>query len=268
MKLTPSGLPVVLAVVPAVVLAFFLVGTTALASITTVSTRVEKSSANGATFIEMKKEVVLPGVPKTEISYLTDIRFAYVVSKPLQIETYAVVQWIRGCMFTSEYIDGHVDKDLSISRMHFGKTIVFQHKDWQIDSDSIDPIYSADSQHGRFAFLRWNADKSILNADNANYYAKAKPPHGSVFVTDMLGSAFLATGTGRRDGTAQNASLQYITCLFKTTDLPATTTPQGAGINRSKALWCVNWDHQYVWNFEVGRISRPAVIDPVCDVVP
>ena len=264
MKLTHLALPILLCSL----LFSLLFSLPVFASITVVSTRTEKSAAHHATFIELKKEVVLPGAPATEISYLTDIRFGYEVGKPSQIENYAIVQWIRGCMFSSEYTDGHVDKDLSITRKHFGKTIVFQHKDWQIDSDSTDPIYSSDPTHGRFAFLRWNADKSILDADNANVYAKLKPPHGSVFVTDMPGSGFLASGTGRRDGTAQNASLQYITCLFKTSGLPTTTTPQGTGIDRTKSLWCVNWDHQFVWNFEVGRMSQPAVIDPVCDVVP
>lgn len=238
----------------------------ASAGVTVVSTRTETSKAHNATFIEMKKEVVLPGAPKTEISYLTDTRFGYRVPTPQKIESLAIVQWIRGCIFDSEFSGGQVTKTLNHVRKHFGKIVPFQHQTWQIDSDITDPLYSADETYGRFALLRWNKDGSILDAEKATYYLKAKPPHGSVFVTDLPSSGFLASGSGLKDGTAQNTSLQFITCLFNVGDLPRTTTPEGAGIERAKALWCVNWDHQFIWNFNYGRMTSPNVIDEVCEV--
>ena len=113
-----------------------------------------------------------------------------------------------------------------------------------------------------------NADQSFTNAETATFYAQAKPPHGSVFSTDLPGSAFLASGSGLHNGAAQNASLEFTTCLFKTADLPAKTTPEGAGVVQSKALWCALWNHRYVWNFETGRMDQPTRIDPICEVSP
>jgi hypothetical protein len=224
------------------------------AGITTVSTRTE-AHAN-ARFIEMKKEVVLPKAKPTEISYLTDTRFIYTAPSPAEIEDVAIVQWIRGCVFTS---DRHGEKHLSISREHFGRIVPFKHSHWQIDSESTDPVYSSYDGYGRFALLRWNDDPADTDPETATYYAKAKPSHGTVFVTDLPGTAFLAS-----KNEAQNVSLEFQTCLFNTADLPKTTTPDGLGIDNAKALWCVSWDHKFVYDFKAGKMLRPAQIDPFC----
>jgi hypothetical protein len=234
------------------------------AKVTTISSRTESSPSEQARFVEMKKEVVLPRAPKTEISYLTDTRFAYTAPSPALIESLAVVQWIRGCLFESEFKGGHIEKHLNIVRQHFGKVVVFRHPHWQIDSDSTDPIYSSDLLGGSFALLRWNSDPYSLDPETATLYGQAKPPHGSVFVTELPGSAFLASGSGNKAGQAQNTSLEFQTCLFRTVDLPATTTPDGDGVDQSKALWCVSWDHKFVWNFKTAQMDRPPQIDPVC----
>jgi hypothetical protein len=239
---------------------------TAGAKVTTISTRTETQGF--ARFVEMKKEVTLPKAPATDITYLTDIRFAYSVASPAQIEDYAVVQWIHGCMFESEFKSGRkngtVEKRLSVDRLYFGNMITFKHATWQIDSDSNDPIYSSYSRKGRFALLRWNKDPSSLNAETSTYYMKAKPSHGSVFVSDSPGPAFLESGTGKRDGKAQNASLEFRTCLFRFSDIPSLTTPSGDNIDRSKALWCVSWDQKFSWDFSLGKMTRPSQIDPIC----
>ncbi len=234
------------------------------AGITTVSTRTETNPKYNATFIEMKKKVVLPSAPASDVSWMTDTRFAYTAPSPAQVENYAVVQWIRGCLFQSEFKHGKVLKTLPYVRTHFGNQIVFQHRTWQIDSDTMDAAATSDINDGRFALLRWNTDPQSFDAETANYYAKAKPPHGSVFATNLPSSAFLTQGTGLKDGTAQNASLEFLTCLFKAGDVPETTTPSGSGLDQSRALWCVKWDHKFVWDFAAGAMSRPSQIDPVC----
>lgn len=240
----------------------------ALASITTISTRTEKDPAHHVTFVEMKKRVVLPGAPKTDANWMTDTRFAYDAGATSSIEDYAVIQWIRGCMYQSEYKGGKVVKTLPYSRIHFGNTVVFQHKQWELDSDNTDPVYSSDTEYGRFALLRWNTDPKSFDPETATYYAKAKPPHGSVFVTDLPGSAFLTQGTGVKNGIAQNSSLEFLTCLFHANDVPAVSTPSGAGLDQSRALWCVKWDHKFAWDFTTGQMTQPSQVDPVCQLQP
>ena len=229
----------------------------AQAKVTTVSTRVE-SHAN-AKFIESKKEVVLPKAKPNDINYLTDTRFIINASAPSLIEDFAVVQWIRGCVFSSN-VKGK--KFLNVSREHFGQIIPFKHAGWQIDSDSTDPIYSSYAsegvEYGRFALLRWNANPKDVNPETATYYAKAKPPHGTTFVTDLPASAFaIATD-------AQNVSLDFRTCVYKTRDLPETTSPDGANIDQTKAIWCVSWDHKYVYDFKTKTMAKPSQIDSFC----
>ena len=227
----------------------------ATAKVTTVSTRVE--TQGNAKFIEYKKEVALPGAKPNEISYLTDTRMIVDAKSPKAIEDTAVVQWIRGCVFSSNSAGR---KTLDISREHFGQIIPFKHADWQIDSDSTDPIYSSYAPHGRFALLRWNKDPTSVDAETATYYAAAKPPHGMTFVTDLPASAFHAA----KYDEAQNVSLEFRTCLFNTSDLPAETTPAGAGIRQEKAIWCVSWDHKFVYDFKSKTMTKPSQIDSIC----
>lgn len=238
-------------------LALILTLSTAHADVTVISTRTE-IGPGGAKFVEMKKEITLPGRPKTEINYMTDTRFVYTAPGPREIESFAIVQWIRGCLFTSD-ATGH--QELSISRDYFGQVQVFQHRHWQIDSDSTDPVYTSNSKYGRFALLQWNKNPADLDANTSTYYAKQKPPHGTVFATDLPGSGFAIDRTH-----AQNTSLEFRTCLFHTRDLPATTDPDGTNVDSSKAIWCATWDHKNVWDFTAGKITHPTQIDPICDL--
>jgi len=233
-------------------LTLLIAATLAHAKVTVVSTRTEDHG--NARFIEYKKEVVLPGAKPDDITYLTDTRFIIDAGSPANIEHFAIVQWIRGCVFTA---DDSGKKDLSVSRNHFGKIVPFKHSHWQIDSDSTDPIYSS-YEGNRFALLRWNQDPKNTDPETATYFAIAKPPHGVTFATDLPATAFL----GKTD--AQNTSLEFKTCLFNTTDLPEATTPDGDGVDNTKALWCVSWDHKFVYDFKSKTMTTPSQIDPFC----
>lgn len=242
-------------------------------SMTTISDRkeiFEPTSPNTPrlVFQETKKRIFLSGIPTNQSNYLTDMRFAYDAGTPENIETFAIVQWIRGCMFHSHAENGKVTRSMSIERDHFGQRIKFQHREWEIDSDSTDPIYTNYLNYGRHALLRWNQDPKSLDAEKAKYYGQLKPPHGSVFATDLPGTGFLTNGSGKGEGDAQNVSLEFKICLFKTSDLPAATTPSGANIDQSKALTCVNWDQRFVWDFKRGRMNAPKTIDAYCGMKP
>jgi hypothetical protein len=217
-------------------------------------------------FIEYKKRVDLPNTPKKQASFMTDVRFAYSVSDSALIEKYAVIQWIRGCMFHSRKSSGRIEKTLTIYRRHFDEDKVFDHRVWEIDSDTHDPIYTSDARYGRHALLRWNSNPQSLDPETATFYARAHPPHGSVFATDLPGLGALNGGDGKTEGSATNSSLQFRTCLFNFSDLPETTTTNGDGIDTSRALWCVDWSNQFVWDYALGKMTQPKTIDAVCGV--
>lgn len=139
-------------------------------------------------------------------------------------------------------------KTLSISRNHFGQNVPFQHREWEVDTDSSDPIYTNYETFGRHALLRWNRDPKSLDAETSKFYGQVKPPHGSVFATDLPGSGFLTSGSG-----------------FKTADLSLTTDKTGSNIDQAKAIRCVTWSHQFVWDFARGRMTTPAKLDSFCN---
>jgi hypothetical protein len=206
----------------------------------------------------------LTGNPARFDTWMTDTRFAFTVASPASIESYAIVQWIRGCMFHSSMTPNGVEKMLTISRRHFGEDKIFVHKDWEIDSDTFDPIYTAHEQYGRHALLRWNRNPESFNPETATWYSTRKPTHGSVFATDLPGPGMLSNGDGITSGIAQNATLDFRTCIFETRSLPKSTTPGGQGISMKKALWCVDWSHRFIWDFKKGVMTTASKIDEVC----
>lgn len=246
----------------------------ARAEVRTISTRAETRPSDPSCgtsqtcdlkrvkFVEYKKEVRFPGEDAKYASHLTDVRFALTLDSADSIESYGVVQYIRGCMYESFFRNGREMKSMTIQRDHFGRTVPFQHKEWEIDTDSADPLYSSYPGVSRFALLRWNQDPDSLDPETATYYADKKSPHGSVFLTDLPGSASLSPD----DLSARNASLEFRTCVFRLADLPLSTDPRGSNIDRNKALWCVNWDHKYTWDAKSKRIRQSKTIDPFCEV--
>ena len=249
-------------------LSLVLISSMAHAGIKIVGQREADSTlANGLSihFLEMKKEITVPQIPGVTY-HATDTRFVYSTPTLPELEAYGVVQFIRGCVFESQLVNGKVEKTLSVSRDYFdasGKAVksIFQHPHWQIDNDNADPMYSSYEGASRFRlFFAGNDDPKSLDADNAHYYQSKKPSVPKVFVTDL-------PAAGAYDvlyRTAKNPSLEFQTCIFRLVDLPLTTTPDAAGVDIKKALWCVQWEHKYVWNFASKKIESPKAIDPVC----
>ena len=223
------------------------------------------SEGVGMRFVEMKKTIIVPQMPDLVYS-ATDTRFVYTVPSVAQIENYAVVQFLRGCQWESRLVDGKVVNTFGISRDYFpGKdAFIFRHPHWQIDNDNDDPVYTTSEGAGRFALLRWNDDPNSLDANDAHYYQTKKPLVPLVFATDLPSYASFDPAFNF----AHNTTLEFRTCLFKVSDLPAHTTPDGAGVDQSKALWCATWDHKYVWNFTTKHMDTPTAIDPFCATQP
>ena len=214
--------------------------------------------------VDMKKRIDFVVDNQKATNYMTDTRAVYTVKDSSQIEDYGIVQFIRGCQYNS-YWDGKQEEYATdVSRLHFGETIAFVHKDWEIDSDSNDPLYSSYPEFGRFALLRWNKDIKSLDPATATYNAKEKPSVNRVFVTDLPGSVFvekLSTGLLR----AKNASLEFKTCIFRVADLPLTTDKKGSNIDQSKAVACLNWEHKFIYNFQKKKFVTKGAISKVCE---
>lgn len=251
-------------------IALFLSSFLAFAEVRTISEETKRftptrvSSLEEFALVIMKKQVFVPGLDPRFVSHQTDIRAVYRTTHVSQIEDYVIVQYIRGCQFETSWDGKKLKKSLSIHRRYFGDNRPFHHPSWQVDSDNSDPVYSSYEGFGRFALLRWNHDVTSLDPETAFYYAEQKPSVRTVFLTDLPGSGMILDDQ-RGVVVAKNSSLEFQTCLFNAKDIPPTSTPDGKGIRKSRALACLTWDHKFLFNSRTGKIEAGGSgIDSIC----
>jgi hypothetical protein len=215
------------------------------------------------TLVERKIKVLLADERADFASYMTDMRFVVEVAKPANIPNYGVVQFMRGCMYESELLpNGTETRDFTYVHKHFGSYKLIKHDDWVIDSSHADPLSSSFENYGRFDLYKWNTNPKNLDADNATWYFDAKPTHGTVFKADLVANTGLIEGAVNPN--ARNSSLDLETCIFKIADLPLTSDETGAGVDKSKALWCASWDHKFHYDFATSTVIQDKTIDPFC----
>jgi hypothetical protein len=157
------------------------------------------------------------------------------------LEKYAIVQFIKGCVFdSSKNGDGKLNRNVSYTVPSFGETIPYCFPEWVIDSQDTDPAYNSDPEYGRFYLLRWNKPGSY-EYPNHKYYGAEKPKIPLVYMADYPMGAFV-TGTG-----VKNAALEFNTCIYKASDVPAEIRRDD--INFAKPITCFEWQNVYVYDF-------------------
>ena len=157
------------------------------------------------------------------------------------LEKYAIVQFKRGCVFhSSKNRQGKINRIVTDIVPSFGETIPFCFRQWVIDSHDTDPVYNSDPEYGRFYLLRWNKPGSY-DERTQKYYGTEKPKMPVVYMTDYPAGAFV-TGTG-----VKNAALEFKTCLFKASDVPAETRRDD--VDFAKPITCFRWENVYVYDF-------------------
>ena len=163
------------------------------------------------------------------------------------IEKYAIVQFIKGCVFdSSKKIDGRIVKNLSYTVPSFGENVPYCFPEWVIDSQDTDPVYNSDPEYGRFYLLRWNKPGSYAYPDH-KYYGAEKPKRPVVYMADYPTGAYI-TGSG-----VKNVALEFNTCMYKASDVPTETRREN--IKFGKPLACFEWQNVYVYNFVKARFE-------------
>jgi hypothetical protein len=181
------------------------------------------------------------------------------------LSRYAVVQFVKGCVFhSSKDGNGKVLRHLNYVVPSFGESVPLCFPKWVIDSQDTDPVYNSDPEYGRFHLLRWNKPGSY-DLRTQKYYGVQKPKRPVVYLTDYPAGAFV-TKTG-----AKNVALEFKTCIYKSSDVPAKT--QRDHINFAAPLSCFDWQSVYVYDF-AKRIfhsdlaALPAWAEPSAPIVP
>lgn len=214
------------------------------------------------TLIHLAHEIWFSDDPKHP-THASGAIMEYETDSVAAIEKYAVVQFVKGCVFTSaRNRDGEITRDINYGVSSFGETIPLCFPDWVIDSQDTDPVYNSDPEHGRFHLLRWNrAGSHDLRTET--YYGEEKPKTPVVYLTDYPAGAFV-TATG-----VKNTALSFRTCIYKAAEVPRQTLRDH--INFARPLGCFEWQNVYVYDFDEGRFLRdwnglPAVQAPVARV--
>jgi hypothetical protein len=163
------------------------------------------------------------------------------------LEKYAIVQFVRGCVFkTSKNSDGKIERNVGYVVSSFGKDVPLCFPEWVIDSQDSDPAYNSDPEYGRFYLLRWNEPGSY-DSRTQKYYGAEKPKFPVVYMADYPAGAFV-TGTG-----VKNAALEFNTCIYKASDVPAETRRDN--INFARPIACFAWQNVYVYDFDKGKFQ-------------
>jgi hypothetical protein len=164
------------------------------------------------------------------------------------LEKYAIVQFMKGCVFySSKDGEGKINRNASYYVVpSFGENVPYCFPQWVIDSRDTDPAYNSDPEYGRFYLLRWNKPGSY-DYRTQKYYGAEKPKIPVVYMTDHPAGAFV-TGTG-----VKNAALEFKTCIYKASDVPAETRRDDTGF--AKPIACFEWQHVYVYDFDKGSFQ-------------
>lgn len=199
----------------------------------------------------------------------TSIIGSYETQKVEQLDEYAFVQFIRGCVFSST---NHHDQDspgpTSRFRTFWGDPLFnLYHPEWVIDSEDTDPMYQSHSspRHGRY--LVTPDLKAPL------YFAQNRPSVPILYIVDEPSAARL---TRYRVGTTQNAplleaaenvSLEFELCLFRTRDIPQQSRGEHSRDELLKSagpIHCFQWRSSHVFNHESRKFERPKRVVPRC----
>jgi hypothetical protein len=163
------------------------------------------------------------------------------------IEKYAVVQFVRGCVFnSSKNGEGKIDRNAGYVVPSFGEDVSYCFRQWVIDSQDTDPAYNSDPEQGRFYLLRWNKPGSY-DSQTHKFYGAEKPALPVVYMTDYPAGAFV-TATG-----VKNAALNFKTCIYRASDVPAETRRED--VNFATPITCFEWQNVYVYDFAKAQFG-------------
>ncbi len=180
-------------------------------------------------------------------TYANGVIMEYETDSVGALEKYAIVQFVKGCVFdSSRNGEGKINRNVGYTVPSFGEDIPFCFPQWVIDSQDTDPAYNSNPEYGRFYLLRWNKPGSYDHRTQ-KYYGAEKPKIPVVYMTDYPSGAFV-TATG-----IKNAALEYNTCIYKASDVPAATRRDD--VDFAKPITCFEWQSVYVYDFDKGRFE-------------
>lgn len=213
----------------------------------------------GVVFRAYDYKVAIGGDP----SFGTGFSARYRTDSVGALPRYGFVQTARGCQFDSAVEGGKVVMTAAYVREFFDDVVPYHHPRWVFDSVDKDPFYNSDKGRPRHHLYQWNRVPGSIERDTREFYGVRKPPTPELYVTDYPGTAFLGGFA------AKNISLEFKTCLYRTSDVPAETAPEPAEL--PGALVCFSWSSSFIYDHARGAYETWDHVHPFCldeNVVP
>ncbi len=197
--------------------------------------------------------------------YGTKMYLGYDTASLSDITKYAVVQFIRGCVYYSELLPtNEVINYFTIVRRHIdtpGGFILFRHPTWAVDSNTQDPLFSSDPDisDNRHFFLKWSPGAvNGIPKGQGMLYGEKIPSFPSVYVTNSPEPATLDA-----NGIAKNVSLQFEMCVFKTANV--SREMRGNQENFGPPIKCFSWSHNFSYDHVRKTWKEFQDVSPVCN---
>jgi hypothetical protein len=176
------------------------------------------------------------------------------------LETFALVNFIRGCHFESRLENGERRTELAYAVYSGGEVKPFDFARWNIDSVDLDPVYNSpdDASLGRHAYYRWNTVPGSYDNLTQVFYADRKPTLPELYVSDRPGQSSVDPASRR----AHNISLEFRMCVYKTGEVPLELPTET--IEFAEPLHCFPWRSSFVYDHARRQFGSPDAIDGAC----
>jgi hypothetical protein len=177
-------------------------------------------------------------------TYGSGVTMEYETDSVATLERFAVVQFVKGCVFySSKNGRGKITRTVIDTVTSFGEQVPFCFPDWVIDSQDTDPAYNSDPEQGRFHLLRWNKPGSY-DQRTQKFYGTEKPKSPVVYITDYPAGAFVGITA------VKNTALAFKSCIYKAVDVPSDTRRHNTVF--ADAIACFEWQSIYIYDFDRG----------------
>jgi hypothetical protein len=210
-------------------------------------------------------------------------------TSPDCLRNYAVVQWIRGCVY-EQMLNIHTNKlstPLFLDYQSRGQSIDFNLPTWRVDSLNADPFIAAkdpDAGGERFGWyyvpkkplsLLNNrasllADQNQVDHSDSRFFLEdaGNMNPTQVYVDDLPAPAYQYFQKGSPIGFIDTPSLEFKTCVYDTQNVPTTGDPATPDTSRDLGgpIVCYDWSHKYEYDLKTHQFNHVtrAGIDPVC----
>lgn len=188
---------------------------------------------------------------------------SYKTSSVESLENYAIVQYIKGCVYNeTTQLDGAITRINNIAREFFGKYKKFSHTQWEIDTIDTDPIYNSsmlENYKSRHLNYRWNTVEGSIAEETEKFLLHELPLYPEIYVSDRPAQAY-------KDGnTVKSVNLEFNVCIYKTFDIPLILEP--TDINFATPIKCVDWKHSKVFDHTLKKYVSNKIISETCPII-